>query len=84
MRAADQQSHDPTTIQADLGAIAASLELSRSTGLVTSLSSGGGEKMSRHSVAGGNVSELLQRFSQLQDKAERRTGRCVPVIVIQG
>jgi hypothetical protein len=44
------QSVTPTTIGADLCAIFISLELSRSTWLVTSLSPGGGEKMSKHSV----------------------------------
>ena len=50
MHAADQ-SLAPTTIGADLCAIFISLELSRSTWLVTSLSPGGGEKMSKHSVS---------------------------------
>ena len=40
----------PTAIRHDLGAIFISLELSRSTWLITSLSPGGGEKMSKHSV----------------------------------
>ncbi len=83
MRAADQQSHDPVATHADLGAIAVSLELSRSTWLVTSLSPGSGERMSSHSVPGGDIAGLLRRFSQLQDKAERRTGRRAPVTVIQ-
>src|SRR5215469_2690798 len=43
---------------ASLGAL--SLELSRSTWLVTSLSPDGGEKMSKHSVPGGDVSGLLE------------------------
>ena len=83
MRAADQQSHDPVATHADLGAIAVSLELSRSTWLVTSLSPGSGEGMSSHSVPGGDIAGLLRRFSQLQDKAERRTGRRALVTVIQ-
>jgi transposase len=37
-----------TAIRTDLGAIFVSLELSRSSWLVTSLSPGGGEKMSKH------------------------------------
>jgi transposase len=82
MRAADQQFHNPA-IHADLGAIFVSLELSRSTWLVTSLSPGSGERMSKHSVPGGDIAGLLQRFSQLQDKTERRTGCRVPIIVIQ-
>jgi transposase len=83
MQAADQHSHSPVAVHVDLGAIAVSLELSRSTWLVTSLSPGGGEKMSKHSLRGGDVAGLLQRFSQLQDKAERQTGRRVPIVVIQ-
>ena len=67
----------------DLGAIFISLELSRSTWLITSLSPGGGEKMSKHSVRGGNVAGLLERFAQLQEKARARTGRTFPIIVIQ-
>ena len=45
----DHHREEPTAIQTNLGAIFVSLELSRSTWLVTSLSPGGGEKMSKHS-----------------------------------
>ncbi|MEF0865163.1 IS110 family transposase, partial [Rhizobium sp. BR 318] len=45
----------PTAVRTDLGAIFVSLELSRSTWLITSLSPGSGEKMSKHVVDGGNV-----------------------------
>ena len=38
-----------TAIYTDLGAIFVSLELSRSSWLITSLSPGGGKKMSKHS-----------------------------------
>jgi transposase len=72
-----------TAICTNLGAIFVSLELSRSTWLVTSLSPGGGERMSRHSVTGGDVAALLVRLTDLQGKAQVRTGRCFPVIVIQ-
>src|SRR5438309_11565452 len=52
----------PTTaIQTELRAIFVSLELSRSTWLITSLSPGGGEKMSKHSVQGGDIAGLLRR-----------------------
>jgi transposase len=44
-----------TAIRTDLGAIFVSLELSRSTWLITSLSPGGGEKMSKHSVLAGDM-----------------------------
>src|SRR6476646_8561084 len=77
------QSAAPTTIGADLCAIFISLELSRSTWLVTSLSPGGGEKMSKHSVSAGDVAGLLARFSELRRKACARTGRSFPVLVIQ-
>ncbi|TIQ15925.1 MAG: IS110 family transposase, partial [Mesorhizobium sp.] len=36
-----------------------SLELSRSTWLITSLSPRNGEKMSKHAVSGGDVAALL-------------------------
>lgn len=73
----------PTAIRTDLGAIFISLELSRSTWLITSLSPGCGEKMSKHSVRGGDVHGLLERFVQLQNKALTRTGTRFPFIVIQ-
>ena len=47
-----------TAIRTDLGAIFVSLELSRSTWLITSLSPGGGEKMSKHMVRSGDVAGL--------------------------
>src|SRR5580692_6630864 len=72
-----------TAIHTDLGAIFVSLELSRSTWLVTSLSPGGREKMSKHAVGGGDVAGLLTRFRLLQDKAQARTGKLHPVVVIQ-
>jgi len=72
-----------TAICTNLGAIFVSLELSRSTWLVTSLSPGGGERMSRHSVTGGDVAALLARLTDLQGKAQVRTGRCFPIVVIQ-
>ena len=57
----------PTAIRTDLGAIFVSLELSRSTWLITSLSPGGGEKMSKQVVRGGDVAGLLERFARLRD-----------------
>lgn len=71
------------TIRTDPGAIFISLELSRSTWLITSLSPGSGEKMSKHLVRGGDVVALLQRFSRLREMAERRTRRRVPIVLIQ-
>jgi transposase len=73
----------PTAIQVQFGAIFVSLELSRSTWLVTSLSPGKGEKMSQHSVAAGEIAGLLARFAELQRKAAIRTGQTYPIITIQ-
>lgn len=70
-------------VRTDLGAIFVSLELSRSTWLVTSLSPGAGEKMSKHTVRGGDVAGLLVRFAELRAKAQARTGRLFPLVVIQ-
>jgi transposase len=58
-------------IRIDLGAIFISLELSRSSWVITSLSPGAGEKMSKHTVAAGDVAGLLKRFGQFK---ERRGG----------
>lgn len=73
----------PTAIRTDLGAIFVSLELSRSTWLITSLSPDGGEKMSKHVVRGGDVAGLLERFAQLREKTRARTGKVFPLVVIQ-
>ena len=83
MPVAANQPEARTAIHTDLGAIFVSLELSRSKWLITSLSPGRGEKMSKHSVAAGDVAGLLNRFTELNRKAEARTGRRFPVIVIQ-
>jgi transposase len=73
----------PTAIRTNLGAIFVSLELSRTNWLITSLSPANGEKMSKHTVRGGDIAGLLARFSQLQEKARARTVGCFPIIVIQ-
>jgi transposase len=77
------QSAAPTAIGTDRRAIFVSLELSRSTWLVTSLLPGGGEKMSKHSVSAGDIAALLARFSELSKKAWARTRKSFPIIVIQ-
>lgn len=75
----DQQPQDQNAIRTDLGAIFVSLELSRSTWLITSLSPGAGEKLSRHSISAGDVGGLLGRFAQLQQKANARLDRSFPI-----
>jgi len=73
----------PTAIHTDLRAIFVSLELSRKTWLITSLSPGAGEKMSKHAVEAGDIAGLLARFAQLREKARSRTGQDYPIITVQ-
>src|SRR3954452_13445042 len=73
---------EQTTIRTDLGAIFVSLELSRATWLITSLSPGR-QKMSKHQVRGGDTAKLLACLAELQAKAQARTGQLFPLIVIQ-
>jgi hypothetical protein len=73
---------DQITIRTELGAVFVSLELSRSAWLMTSLSPGRGEKMSKHQLR-GDVAGLLARCAQLRDKVRARTGRLVPLVIIQ-
>ena len=73
----------PSAIRSDLGAIFVSMELSRSSWVITSLSPGSGEKMSKHSVPAGDICALLTRFSSLKQKAFARTGKLFLIVVIQ-
>ena len=76
--------HDkPAAIRTDLGAIFVSLELSRSIWLVTSLSPGSGERMSKYAVPGGDIAGLPRRFFELKEKARRRMRKDFPIVVIQ-
>ena len=70
-------------VDGKLAAVFVSLERSRTTWLITSLSPGGGEKMSKHSVRTGDVAGLLNLFARLQDKVQARMDRAFPIIVIQ-
>lgn len=69
-------------IRTDLGAIFVSLELSKSAWLVTSLAPGS-QKVSRHSVKGGDIAGLFACFDALQQKAQARQGKRYPLVVIQ-
>jgi transposase len=71
------------TIRVDLGAIFVSLELSKSTWVVTSLSPGAGNKMSRHQVGGGDITALFACFDELRRKAQARTGQLFGLVVIE-
>ncbi len=57
--------------------------VSRSTLLMTVLAAPLGPKMSRHQVRGGDMPDLLKRFSDLQRTVQHRTGQVVPAITIQ-
>ena len=76
------QPETPAAIRVDLGAIFVSLELSKSTWLVTSLAPGS-EKMSRHIVTGGDTAGLFACFADLRKKAQARSGQLYPLVVIQ-
>ena len=77
------RSEVPAAIQTHITAIFISLELSRKVWLVTSLSPGAGEKMSKHCVPAGDVAALLLRFAELKRKAQARTGDSFPIVTIQ-
>src|SRR4029078_10178464 len=83
MQALYPRPDEHAAIRTDLKAIFVSLELSLSTWVITSLSPGGGEKMSKHSVPSGDIPALLARLSQLKEKARLRTGQVFSIIVIQ-
>jgi transposase len=72
-----------TSIRTDLRAIFVSLELSRTTWLVTSLSPGTREKMSKHSVPAGDIGGLLTRLRSLQERVRARRKQLSPLVVIQ-
>jgi len=79
----DRPREETAAIRTYFGAIFVSLELSRKTWLIASLSPGGGEKMSRHSAPAGEAAGLPARFAELRGKAVARTGTSHPIIVIQ-
>jgi len=70
-------------IQTNLAAIFISLELSRSTWLITSLLPGNGEKMLKYPVVAGNTAGLFDLLSKLQEKSRTKTGKTYPIITIQ-
>lgn len=74
---------NPTAIRTDLGAIFVSMELSRSKWLITSISPGNGEKMSKHSVTAGDVAGLFALFAKLRERSKVKTGHDHSIITIQ-
>ncbi|WP_083850682.1 IS110 family transposase, partial [Novosphingobium sp. Rr 2-17] len=76
------QSEAHAAIRSDLGVIFVSLELSKSTWLVTSLAPTS-TKMSRHSVPGGEIAGLVVLLAELRKKAGARLGHLPRLVVIQ-
>lgn len=70
-------------VQTTLAAIFFSMELSRSSWLITSLSPGGGAKMSKHALRAGDVAGLMERLECIREKAQSRTGQMFPIVAIQ-
>jgi hypothetical protein len=68
--------------QGDHSTLYVSLELSRSTWLVTSLSPNS-DKMSKHTIAAGDASKLLALLARLRGRAEQLIGGLLNVAVIQ-
>jgi transposase len=81
----DHACTETAAIRTQLNAVFASLELSRSKWVVTSISPGAGEKMSRHVVEAGDFAALWQRLECLEARARARMGRreSYRVIVMQ-
>ena len=71
------------SVQVSLAAIFVSLELSRSTWLITSLVPGGGDKLSKHSVCSSDTAGLLDHLAKLRKKAQARAGASFPILAIQ-
>ena len=65
----------PTAIRTDLRAIFVSLELSRSRWLITSLSPGNRDKMSKHSVQAGDIAGMLARFPSSETRRRHERDR---------
>ena len=74
---------NPTAIRTALGAIFVSMELSRSKWLITSISPGSGEKMSKHLVTAGDVAGLLALFEKLRERSRARSEHDHPIITVQ-
>jgi transposase len=83
MRPADQYAEqDLTRVQSDPAILYASLELSQSSWLVTSLSPGS-EKMSKYAISAGDGAALLALLTRLQNRAMRISDGSLRIVVIQ-
>ena len=83
MRPTDEtRNQDLPRSPGDHSTLYVSLELSRSTWLVTSLSPNS-DKMSKHSIAAGDAPKLLALLARLRGRAEQFVGGTLNVVVIQ-
>jgi hypothetical protein len=83
MRPADQYAaQDLIRAQSDPAILYASLELSQSSWLVTSLSPGS-EKMSKYATSAGDGAALLALLARLQNRAMRSSDQSLRIVVIQ-
>src|SRR6201982_3739608 len=71
-----------TCSRGDCPTLFVSLELSRSTWVVTALAPGS-SKMSKHTLVGGDGRKLLDLLARLKSKAEQRIATPVKVVAIQ-
>src|SRR6266568_9339027 len=72
---------EQTGIRGDCATLFVSLELSRSTWVVTALAPGS-SKMSKHTLAGGDGRKLLDLLARLKARAEQRIAAPVKVVAI--
>ena len=72
----------PTTTRSEDNIVFAALELSRKSWLVAT-NAPGEEKVSKRTIAAGDGRALLDLLAGLREKAERRIGKPVKVVVIQ-
>jgi transposase len=83
MRPAEQYAEqDLTRVQSDPAILYASLELSQSSWLVTSLSPGS-ENMSKYPTSAGDGAALLALLTRLQNRAMRISDGSLRIVVIQ-
>ena len=83
MRPTDKTcNQDLARSQGDHSTLYVSLELSRSSWLVTSLSPNS-DKMSKHSIAAGDAPKLFALLARLRGRAEQLVGGSLNVVVIQ-
>jgi transposase len=76
------RNQDLARSQGDHSSLYVSLELSRSSWLVTSLSPNS-DKMSKYSIAAGDAPKLLALLARLRGRAEQLVGGSLNVVVIQ-